>query len=777
MRRTGRWFGLLALACGGLATNSTATAFEPFEVSDIRLEGIQRIAPGTVFNALPVEVGERATQEQVKAAVRSLYDTGFFQDITIKRDEDVLVVELAERPAVANVEINGNDEIPDEDLRKVLREEGLAEGETFNRSLLSEIERGLRQQYFSLGLYDVDVESTVSPQERNRVNVRLDIREGKKALVQEVQFVGNESFSDERLNEEFEMGPAAWWALFSDSATYSRQRLSSDLESLRNFYQDRGYINFQITSTQVSISHDRRRVHVTANVDEGDQYKVGDVSLSGDLIFDESTMRELVAIEQGDLYSRKAISDSSAAMREKLGERGYAFANINAVPETDDEAKTVDITFFVDPAERMYVRRVNITGNERTRDDVIRRELLQQEGGWVSTSKIEESRRRLGRLGFFGTVDIETPRVPGTEDQVDVNVDVEEQLSGSFNIGAGFSDENGVTLSLGVQQDNLLGTGDRLAFNASNDRINTVYRLSYLERFHTKEGIDRNMSLSFRDTDAREANLSNFGVQRLTATYGYTIPLDLEDSIGVSAEYEDIELELGSEPNLLERRFVDENSEGSQLVRLNTDWTRDSRDRSRFPRRGSRQQVRGSFTVPGSDLTFYQTTVESRNYFPLTDRFTFIARGQASFGDGYGNTERMPFFEHFFAGGSRSVRGFESNTLGLDERDLDPDAEDDDPLGGNALLRGNLELRFPPPWVTSTENTRGGVRFTTFLDGGNVWLTDEQTVDPKDLRYSAGVGVTWFSPFGPLTASLAQPLNAEDDDEKKIFQFNIGTQF
>lgn len=770
MRRTGHWFALFALASAGLATTPTASAFEPFEVSDIRLEGIQRIAPGTVFNALPVEVGERATPGQIQEAIRSLYETGFFQDVAIKRDDDVLVVEFAERPSVANMEINGNDEIGSEDLRKVLRENGLAEGETFNRSLLSEIELGLRQQYFSLGLYDVDIESTVSPQKRNRVNVRLDIREGKKALVQEVQFVGNESFSDERLNEEFEMGPTAWWAVFSDAATYSRQRLSSDLESLRSFYQDRGYINFQITSTQVSISHDRRRVHVTVNVDEGDQYRVGDVSLAGDLIFDKETMRELIQVEKGRLYSRQAVSDSASALKDKLGEKGYAFANVNPVPETDDDAKTVAIKFFVDPAERMYVRRINITGNDRTRDEVIRRELLQQEGGWVSTSKIEESRRRLGRLGFFGQVDIETPRVPGTEDQVDVNVDVEEQLSGSFNVGAGFSDENGVTLSLGVQQDNLLGTGDRLAFNASNDQVNTVYRLSYLERFHTKEGIDRNMSLSFRDTDADEANLSDFGVQRLTASYGYTIPLDLKDSLGVTAEFEDIELELGSDPNAVERRFVDENSEGSQLFRLITDWTRDTRDRSRFPRKGSRQQVSGSVTVPGSDLTFYRASVDSRNYFPVTDMFTFIAKGEASFGDGYAGTERMPFFEHFFAGGSRSVRGFESNTLG-------PKDDDDDPIGGNALLRGNLELRFPPPWAEDTESTRGGVRFRTFLDGGNVWLTDEQSVELKDLRYAAGFGVTWFSPFGPLTASIAEPLNAKDDDDTKFFQFSIGTQF
>jgi len=416
------------------------------------------------------------------------------------------------------------------------------------------------------------------------------------------------------------------------------------------------------------------------------------------------------------------------------------------------------------------VRRINITGNARTRDEVIRRELIQQEGGWLSTSKVEESRKRLGRLGFFGKVDVETPRVPGTEDQVDVNVDVEEQLSGNFSVGAGFSGENGLTLSAGISQDNVLGSGDRLSFQANTDQVNTVFSASYLERFHTTEGVDRTMSLTYRDTDAREANLSDFGVTRLTGSYGYRIPLDLEDTISISAEIEDLELNLGDEPNAVEERFVDENDEGSLIFRLNTDWTRDTRDRSRLAREGAVQNVGASVAVPGSDLTYYRLQASNRNFWPLGDFFTAVTKAQASVGGGYGSSERLPFFEHFFAGGSKSVRGFEANSLG-------PKDEDDDPIGGDVLLRGNLELRFPPPWVDDVESTRGAVRFRTFVDGGNVWLTERENVDFKDLRYSAGFGGTWYSPFGPLTVSLAQPLNAEDDDDTKRFQFSIGTQF
>jgi len=770
MNALGRWFPLVALTCVGWVATPTASAFEPFEVSDIRLEGVERFAPGTVFNALPVEVGDRVSEESVARSVRSLYETGFFQDVAIKRDDDVLVIELVERPTVARIKIDGNDEIEEKDLRKGLRDSGLAEGETFNESSLSEIERGLREQYFALGIYDITVESTVSPLPRNRVGVRIDIDEGDKALVDEVQFVGNDAFDDDALRDEIELGPAAWWQIIGDAGTYSRQRLGSDLETVRAFYRNRGYLNFSISSTQVSISEDRRRVHVTVNIDEGEQYRVGDVKLAGNLIFPEDELQPLLEVAEGELFSQQAVSDSSSALQEKLGERGYAFANINSVPDADEETNTVDVTFFVDPAERMYVRRINITGNERTRDDVIRRELLQQEGASLSTGKLEESRRRLGRLGFFGQVDIETPRVPDSDNQVDVNVDVEEQLTGKFNIGAGFSDENGFTLQLGVQQDNVLGSGDRIKARASNDDINTVYELSYKDRFHTKEGIDRNISLRFQDTNAREANLSDFGVQRLTAEYGYTIPLGLNDSLGVSAEFEDIELNLSDNPTRIQRRFDAENPEGSQVYRLAVDWTRDSRDRSRFPREGSRQNLGTKVSIPGSDLNYHRTQFTSSNYFPVSDWFTLIAKGNAAFGDSFGDTARLPFFENFFAGGSRSVRGYENNSLG-------PRDENNDPIGGNVRLRGNVELRFPPPWSDKGASTRGGVRFRTFVDGGNVWFANREDIDSDDIKYSAGVGVTWFAPIGPLTASLARPLNADDDDQTRLFQFSIGANF
>lgn len=755
---------LVALA-GAIYLLLAGTA-HAFEVEEIRIRGLERIAEGTVLNYLPISPGDDIDARDTADAIEALYETGFFEDVRLLRDGSQLVVDLVERPGIARIEFNGNDEIPDEDLREGLSSAGLGEGQSFDRSLLETIERELEQQYFMLGYYDVDVQSTVSPLPRNRVALRLDVREGEPASVQEIEFVGNEAFDDDALRDEFEMGPRPWWAVFSTRDRYSRARLSGDLETLRAFYRDRGYINFEIVSTQVAITDDRRRIHVTVNLDEGERYEVGEVDLAGDLIFPEEELQELLEVSAGSTYSQAAVTRTQEALREKLGERGYAFANVNPVPDVDEEDGTVDLTFFVDPAERVYVRRIRISGNERTRDDVIRGELRQLEGGTLSTADLQESERRLGRLGFFSDVNVETPRVPGTSDQVDVEVDVTERLSGSLQAGIGFGTDQGVILNLGIQQDNLFGTGDRGEFVANSNRYNTLYRLSYLERNHTLSGIDRRYSLSYRNVDAEEADLADYGLTSITAAYGYRIPVTSNDTIGADLEIDDIELDLRDDATQLQQEFVDENGERNQVLRGNLSWTRDTRDRAIFARSGARQQARLEVSVPGVDLEYYRLTYEQSRYFSFTDSTTLVLDGTLSYGDAYGAGDRLPFFENFFAGGISTVRGFEGNSLG-------PRDENDDPTGGNVRALGRAELRFPLPGDAAREN----LRIAPFIDAGQVWDSRTEDVDASELRYSAGVGLIWFSPLGPLTMSVAQPLNDEPNDETQTFQFSLGAFF
>ncbi|MFB4204618.1 outer membrane protein assembly factor BamA [Arhodomonas sp. KWT2] len=754
---------LLALALA--AVMGQAAAMEPFQVDDIRVEGLRRISAGTVFNYLPVQVGDRVTGSQAASAIRSLYDTGFFQDVTLRRDGNVLVVDVAERPAIARIELHGNNEMGDDDLLKALEGAGLAKGKTLDRSLLTQVQRELRQQYFSLGYYDVEVESTVSPLPRNRVSVRLDVKEGEPAAVQEIQFVGNSAFDDDTLRDTFEMGPVPWYRFFSDADRYSRQRLAGDLERLRSYYQDRGFVNFTITSTQVSISPDRRRIHVTVNLDEGEQFRVGEVKLAGDLIYPEETLRKLVELKPGALYSRSQVVSTAEALRDKLGERGYAFANINPVPEVNEDEGTVDVTIYVDPAERVYVRQINISGNETTRDNVIRRELRQYEGAWLSTEDVSESRNRLNRLGFFDDVSIETPRVSGSRDQVDVDVSVKERLSGSIKAGIGYGTSQGLLLNFGVQQDNVFGSGDRLAFNANNDSSNTVYRLSYLDRFYTTSGIDRNVSLAYRDTDASEADLSDYGVKSITGTYGYNLPVSSNDTIGADLEVENLDLTLNDEPTDIQQSFVNDYGKQNTTYRVALSWTHDTRNRAVFPSEGSQQTASLTAAIPGSELEYYKASYSHRRYQALADWLTLALEGSVAYGDGYGTNSRLPFFENYFAGGISTVRGFDGNSLG-------PRDENDDPIGGNARVLGTAELRFPPPGSEDSS-----FRFTTFVDAGQVYYTYDENVDLGNLRYSAGLGMIWYSPLGPLTMSVARPLNEESNDDKQFFQFSLGTFF
>ena len=748
-------------------------AAKAFVIEDIDIRGLERIAPGTVLNYLPLEPGDEVDAAASADAVEALFDTGFFDDVRLLRDGSTLVVEVRERPAIAQIEFTGNEQIGSDQLRQGLADAGLGEGQSFDRPLLATIERELEQQYFARGHYDIDVESTVSPLPRNRVSLRIDIEEGEPASVQPIGFVGNQSFADETLRDQFRMGPRPWWAFLSTRDRYSRERLAADLERLRAFYRDRGYANFRIDSTQVTISDDRQRIHVTINVDEGAQYRVGEIDLAGELIFPEDELEPLLAVRSDEIYTQRGITRTVEALRDKLGEQGYAFARINPVPEIREADRRVDLTFFVDPASRVYVRRIRISGNETTRDDVIRGELRQFEGTWLSTPDLQESENRLGRTGFFGDVRISTPRVPGTSDQVDIEVETTERLSGSLRAGVGFGSDQGLILNLGIQQDNVFGTGDRAEFVANSDDSDTLYRLSYLERNHTMSGIDRRYAVEFRDRDAEELDLTDYGLQSATATYGYRIPVSVNDRVGIDLEFDEVDIDLPGDATEYLRSEIERDGTGNQAVRTSLFWVRDTRNRAIFPSRGARQETRLEATIPGvSDLDYYRLSYEQARYFALSERFTLVLDGTVSYGAGYGDTEVLPFYENFYAGGIRTVRGYDRNSLG-------PRDEDNDPVGGNVRLLGRAELRFP----LSLENDSGNFRLSTFIDGGQVWDTERDTVDgftdveAGDLRYAAGLGLIYYSPIGPLTSSVARPLNDEAGDDTQFFQFTIGASF
>ncbi len=773
-----RWLFAGVMLLAGTVAAPPASAFDPFTVEEIRVEGLERIAEGTVFTYLPVEPGDRIGPREAREAIRDLYATGFFRDVELRRDNGALVVAVRERPSIARLEFHGNERIRTEDLREALASVGLAEGQIFNRPQLAEIERELRQQYFNQGKYDVSVESTVSPLARNRVAIRIDIDEGPVAAIREIHFVGNEVFSDRQLRAVFDQRPRRWWAPWSQRHRYSRDMLANDLETLRSHYMDRGYINFVVRSTQVSISPDRRDVHITVAVDEGAQYTVSEVDLRGELIVPPDELMELMELEAGSTYSRARVNASIQAIQDRLGDEGYAFARVDARPDVDDEERTVALTFAVDPGIRVYVRRINITGNLRTQDEVVRREMRQMERAPLSNAALRQSRVRLNRLGFFDFVDIDTVRVPATDDQVDVNVAVSERMTGELQAGIGYGDIQGLLINFSVSQDNLLGTGDRLSMGANNSSVSTWYDLSYTDRYHTIEGVSRTLSAGYRETRARRADLADYDLKSGHASVEYSIPFTEVDRIAARLRFERMEIEErdGTPPRLVD--FLEREGTRFDMVKPRLAWSRDTRDRAIFPISGARQQLSLEGTIPGADLEFYKAEYQQRRYWPLGEKTSFSLEGRLSYAEAYGDTERVPFFENYYAGGVRTVRGYRGNYLGP----RDPE-DSDRPMGGNARVLARAELLFPPTPEAQS------VRLQAFVDAGQVYDThldyEESDAFPKgldridlgEMRAAAGVGLVWMSPVGPLTFSFSEPLNATDDDQTETFQFSLGTAF
>jgi outer membrane protein insertion porin family len=756
---------LYRLAIALLFISSSAYAFEPFKVIDIRVEGLQRISAGTVFNYLPIKVGDTVDEDDSAVAMRALFKTGFFNDVFLERDGDVLVVNVRERAAISSIEVKGNINIETEPLLAGLKDIGLAEGRVFDRSLLEKVEQELRRQYFSQGKYAVRISTTVTPLERNRVGIIVDISEGRAARIKQINIVGNRQFEDDELLDKFTLSTPTFFSFYTKNDQYSKQKLSADLETLNSYYLDRGFLNFTVNSTQVSITPDKRDIYITINITEGDQYRIREVTLSGDLVVKPEELFQLVRINSGDVFSRKHVTRAVEKISAKLGDQGYAFANVNTVPELDDGTNEVSLAFFIDPGNRVYVRRVNVSGNVSTRDEVLRREMRQMESGWFSAENVERSRTRLQRLGFFEDVNVETPPVPGTPDQVDVNYAVTEAQSGSITAGLGFSQTSGLLFNASISQQNFLGSGNRINMSFNNSSVNTVYSFSYTNPYHTIDGISRGFGAYFRETDASEANLSDYTTDVFGGNISFGLPVNEFDTIRVSGEYEHLVLkDTTASPDEV-FAFLTAQGDTFDSVRLTASWSHDTRNRALFANRGGLIRISGETAIPGSGLEYYKLNYRQQQFFPLTGKMTLSLNGELGYGDGFGPLDKLPFFENFFAGGSRSVRGFQDNTLG-------PLDENSNPIGGSFRVIANANVYFPVPFAEESKSFRIGV----FFDIGNVF-DGVDNFDAGELRYSVGLSGLWLSPLGPLSVSFGFPLNDESGDEIQNFQFNIGSAF
>src|SRR5919108_176704 len=675
---------------------SSAVAKDSFIVKDIRIEGLERISPGTVFNYLPIRVGDEFDASRSAEAVRALFKTGFFRDVRLEREGDVLVVVVSERETIAEVTVTGNKDIGTEDLLEGLKKIGFAEGGVFDRSLLDKVEQELRRQYFSQGKYGVKIDSQVKKLGANRVAVTIAITEGRAARIKQINIVGNRAYSDKALIKKFKLTTPTLFSFFTKSDQYSKQKLSADLEALRSHYLDHGYINFNIDSTQVSITPDKSDIYITINVSEGDRYTLSEVKLAGDLIVPQQDLFPLVTTKRGMVFSRKEVTQTSTNLTERLGDEGYAFANVNAVPEIDNAKKTVALSYFIDPGKRVYVRRINFSGNTKTRDEVLRREMRQLEGAWFSTSKVNRSKVRLQRLGFFEEINAETPPVPGTTDQVDVNFAVTERASGNLLLGLGVSQTQGLIFNTQITQDNFLGTGNRVKFVFNNSEVNRIFALGYTNPYYTPQGISRGFDVSYRETDAASANVTRFDSKVLSGGINFGIPVTEYQFVNIGLAYEDTEIDV--DPRFVSRQvndFIEREGNQFNVLRLNTSFAYDTRNKALLPDSGVLHRVRAEVAIPGGDLRYYKLDYDTSWYYPLVEDYILALRGLVGYGDGYGGTRELPFFENFYSGGPRSVRGYEENTLG--PREILRNGTLGRPLGGNFKVVGNAEIILPVP--------------------------------------------------------------------------------
>jgi len=750
---------------------------DTFTISDIEVEGLQRVSAGTVFGSFPINIGEQVDGAELAEAIKSLFRTGLFTDIQASRDSGALILTVRERPSISAIKIDGNKNIETDMLTDALSGAGLEEGQVFRRATLERLELEILRSYIGQGRYNARVKATANELPSNRVDISLDINEGSVAAIHHINLVGNQEYSDDELKDLLELQSTGWWNSITNSDKYARERLSGDLETLRSFYLDRGFLDFSVESSQVSISPDKQKVFIVIALNEGRQYTLSDIRLRGNLIVPEQELRDLIPVKVGDVFSRAQMTAISESLSFRLGREGYAFADVNAVPETSEDG-TAAVTFFVEPGKRAYVRRVNFSGNVSTRDDVLRQEMTQMEGGIASTDRIEYSKVQLERLGFFKGVNVETVPVPGTDDLVDVNYSVEEQPTGSLSASVGFSQDSGVILGASVSENNFFGTGKRVSFGVNvSDSVKSA-NVSYLDPYYTVDGVSRGFSVFARKTDYEEEDISSYLLDEYgtRVTFGY--PIDSITRLNFGAGYTLSKVKEGIFSAKEVGDFIEEEGDSFNNFFLFGSWRQSTLNRGILPTDGYSHSLSLDVAVPGSDLTFYKVGHKTDFYFPLTDSESWVlrTRTEIGYGDGYGDRTVMPFYEHYYSGGFGSVRGFRANSLGPIETpngDL-RDFSDPDPFGGNLLTEAGVELILPTPFAGDTRSMRTSI----FLEGGQVFDTDRD-FGPSlgEVRFSAGIGFQWITAVGPLAFSLAKPLNDEPGDDTQVFQFSLGQTF
>lgn len=772
---------LLLLAGIILSTSLLAQSDSRFVVTDIVVEGNERIDIGTILNYLPVRENDRFDPAADSArALRALFETGLFSDVKLKRrDQDILVVAVAERPAIASIEIKGNKKIETEQLDESLRNAEIARGRVYNRSLLDTVEREIRRVYFSSGYYGMRIEEEVEELDRNRVGLTINIVEGAVARIQKINIVGNKAFSEKKLRSLL-LSKDNTILPFSSADEYSRVKLSADLEVLRSYYLDRGYIRFDVVSTQVSLSPDKRDIYVTINVDEGEPYVIGDKTIAGEVDLDTKELEALIELQEGDIFSRKEIARVRTAMSDRLGEDGYAFARVDVVPEIKDESNTVDLAFVLNPGKRVYVRRIIFTGQYKTRDDTLRREMRQLEGSRFSPALVNRSRIRLQRLPFMQGVNIRTIRVPDSENQVDLEVTVTEGPSGSFSAGLGYGTD-GAVFNIAFNQENLFGTGQNLKFAFDNSNTTRQLSLSFRDPYYTDDGISRTLKAFIRETDTSEDSerIRYFDSTRGgSVSFGVPLTEFSRFSMGLGIEQTEITGTSGTPQEIQDD--LDEYGGVFNIANLLLGFSHDTRNRTVFANSGTVNRFNLEVAAPGSDWEYFKLGYDFEYYYPFSDRYTLAASIDLDYGSGYGDFDRIPFFKRYFAGGARSLRGYRSGSLGIgseEEGAADGSAgqgrdENGNARGGDYRTIGTLEFIFPPPFVEEP----GATRFSIFTDIGNVFPTYDD-FDVDEFRGSYGVSFIWLSPVGPLTFSYANPFNEQQNDRVDNFQFSIGASF
>ena len=787
-----------ALAAESIAITDLPKPSGSFKVADIQLQGLQRVSSGTVFNLLPVNVGDTVDTTDIRELTRALFKSGYFDDIEMRRDEQslgkpdpdaearaTLIVRVVERPAIEEIELDGNKAIKTEELLKNLGEAGLREGEIFKQATLERIGIELQRSYFAQGRYDAAIDASVDKLRRNRVDVKIDIDEGKGSGVRQINFVGAKVFSHAELLAPLELQHPTLLSFLRGKDKYSREKMQGDLETLEAYYQNRGYVEFNARSVQVSITPDKRSVYITVNVREGDKYTVDEVKLIGELSdVDPALVSGLFVVEKGQTFNRARVTATEERITTAFGNSGYTFASASGVPEVKENG-LVDVKFVVDAGKRAYVRRISFEGNSLTQDSVLRREMRQVEGGWASTQQIDRSKTRLDQLGYFKpqAVSVETPQVPGADDQIDVDFTVEELPTGAYTAQLGYSQWGGLMVSLGVQQKNVAGSGNSIGAQISFSDYQKSANFSYHDPYYTIDGISRGFNVFARETNYAAINIARYSTDAYGVGVNFDFPVGESQRLqfGVTVENTTINDNLFSAREISD--FIAQAGASFFNVKAQGIWSRSTLNHGLFPTAGRRQTLGATVSLPGSDLQFYRLSYNADLYYPLpfARKFSGHLRTRLGYGDVYASTPTYPFYEHFFAGGFGSVRGFEKSTLGPKITDSGfysrPEGR---PFGGNVLVEGSAEIIFPLPFIGESR----GVRSTFFVDAGNVFNTHCPAFsrrclepDPNEIRLTTGIGVTWLSAMGPMSFALVQPLNNKPGDEVERFAFEVGQSF